>query len=245
MIKKTLIVLSLAGGLTTAASAGVVNVSNIGGGITLNSGPLTALVLGSGESTWTSLSVASVHAQINSSGIATDEKITFIAADTDKGLAFMALIDRELVQGTPLTGRVHMDSVANGNNLAYINDAAGNVTVTAPGANSRIATGDFAWNSNGGGDAFAWAGLVTGNSLTFRFNKLLGDNLRLEDPSTFQFLNWNGTAWEQISVPANLLSFSETNDFGFAANVVVPAPSVLAIGGASLMGLSVRRRRAR
>ena len=51
MIQKTLIVLALAGGLSTAASAGVVNVSNIGGGITLNSGPLTALVLGSGEST--------------------------------------------------------------------------------------------------------------------------------------------------------------------------------------------------
>lgn len=86
---------------------------------------------------------------------------------------------------------------------------------------------------------------MTGNSLTFRFNKLVGDNLRLEDPSTFQFLNWNGAAWETISIPANLLSFSETNDFGFAANVVVPAPSVLALGGASLMTLAVGRRRAR
>lgn len=225
------------------AAADQIAVSSIGGGILLNSGPIGAPVFGDSPISWSSDALATVHAAINAGGISTNGKVTFLAADTNHGLAMMTLIDQELVPGPSSMGSVHMDSVANGSNLAFINDAAGLVTVTPNGASSRIATGNFAWNSNGGADAFAWAGLTTGNSITFRFNRVDGAALGLSDPGTFQFINWTGTEWAVVAVPESLLSFSETNDFGFAATVAVPAPSMLILTGGPLMSLSLIRRR--
>lgn len=225
------------------ASAGQISVSSIGGGILLNSGPIGAGVFGDSPTNWTSSALASVHASINGSGVITNGKVTFLAADTNHGLAMMALIDQEVIPGAPSMGAIHMDSVANGSNLAFINDAAGFVTVTPSGPSSRFATGDFGWNSNGGGDAFAWAGLATGNSITFRFNRVAGGALGLNDPATFQFINWTGSAWAVVAVPEALLSFSETNDFGFGATVLVPAPSMLTLTGGPLTVLSLIRRR--
>lgn len=245
MIAKTL-VLVLGAGMAATASAGQIAISDIGGGIVLNSGPLTNMAFGNEQQNWITTSLAAVHASLNADGISTDGRITFLAADTAQGLAVMALIDQELAEGSPILGHVHMDSVANGYNLAYLKDTAGNITVTPNGPNARIASGNFAWNSNGGGDAFAWAGLLPGNATTFRFNKLDGMILGLNDPGTFQFVNWDGSAWKVISVPSELLSFTDSNDYAFSASVLVPAPSGIAVAAGPLMGaLLVRRRRNR
>ncbi|MBX3379053.1 MAG: hypothetical protein KF805_03075 [Phycisphaeraceae bacterium] len=245
MNSKSLFAMVLAAGAASAVFAGQIQISNIGGGLVLNSGPLGGIAFPNAPSTWGLSSVASIHASLNASGVSTNGKITFVAADTDQGLAFMALIDQQFLEGPTALGNVHMDSVTNGANLAYMKDTAGNLTVSAVGPNSRIASGNFAWNSNGGGDAFAWAGLSDGNSMTFRFNSIMGEVLGLNDPSTFQFVTWTGTNWALAAVSADLLSFSDTNDFGFAATAV-PAPGVFAIAGAPLLGLSmIRRRRAR
>jgi len=229
--------------LASLATAGQIAVSSIGGGVMLNSGPFSSIAFGNAPQNWTSVSLGAVHASINAGGIATDGKVTFLAADTDRGLAMMALIDQQLAPGSSSLGSIHMDTVANGSNLAYVNDAGGLVTVTPTSPNSRFATGNFSWNSNGSGDAFAWAGLAVGNSMTFRFNRIVGSPLGLMDPGTFQFINWTGSAWALIDVPQNLVSFSETDDFGFAATVV-PAPSMLLLMGGPLMGFSLIRRRA-
>lgn len=243
MMYRPLLACALVATATSFASAGQIAVSSIGGGIMLNSGPVGSNVFGDLPTNWTSSALATVHASINASGVSTDGKVTFLAADTNHGLAMMALIDQEVVPGAPSMGAIHMDSVANGSNLAFINDAAGFVTVTPSGPSSRFATGNFGWNSNGGGDAFAWADLSTGNSITFRFNRVENATLGLNDPSTFQFINWTGTSWAIVAVPDSLLSFSETNDFGFAATVAVPAPSVLILTGGPLLSLSLIRRR--
>jgi len=70
-------------------------------------------------------------------------------------------------------------------------------------------------------------------------------NLGLDASSPFQFVTWTGSAWAVVSVPGGLLSFSATDDFGFAVTAV-PAPGVLAAIGAPVLGLSmIRRRRTR
>lgn len=238
---KTLLTIVLAGSVISTASAGQIRISPIGGGIVLNSGPMSVSSFGSEPGIWNTSSTLGVNAALTASGISTNGKVTFLAADTDRGLAFMAIVDQELVQESAALGHLGIDSIANGNNLAYINDNSGSVGVSVNGPNSRAASGAFTWNSNGGGAAFAWAGLVPGNSITYRFNKVSGQTLGLDDVSTFQFANWTGTTWELLNIPAADLNFSATDDFGFASTVV-PAPASIALVGASLLAMTSRRR---
>jgi hypothetical protein len=243
MTSKVLISLIAATGIAASCNAAQIGISAIGGGIVLNSGPLSTMAFGNGPNQWLGTSLASVHASINASGVNTNGRITFVAADTSAGLAFMALIDQELVSGANTGGNIHMDSVADGVNQAFIKDTAGNIVIGANGPNARIASGNFAWNSNGGGDGFAWANLASGNTTTFRFNMISNLALGLNAASPFQFVTWDGVKWSEVVVPASLLGFSSTDDFGFSATVLVPSPGVLAFAGAPLIGFAVRRRR--
>lgn len=233
------------GAVSAGASGAVINVSDIGGGVVLSPCPLTTTLFGEEQTDWSTSSLAAVHASVSTSGIDTNGRITILAADTGHGLALMALIDQQSVEGVSSLGHVRMDTVANGTSFAYMNDESSGVTVTPNGPSSRTASGTFEWNSQGGGDGFAWAGLVTGNTMTFRFNRIDGVSLGLNDPATFQFLTWEGTTWTAIDVPVELLSFTDTNDFGFAAAVFVPAPSLFVVAGMSALGcLRISRRRA-
>jgi hypothetical protein len=246
MMTKTLLAFALAGSVASVASAGSIAVSDIGGGIVLNSGPMGPAVFGTSQPTWTTASLRSANASLNASGISTNGKITIVAADTTHGLALMALIDQETaIEGAPTPGHVGMVSVGHGANLAYLNAAGGTVTVTPNGPGSRTASGDFNWNSNGGGNGFAWANLATGNAITFRFNRIVDAPLGLNDPGTFQFVTWSGSAWALVNVPANQLNFTATNDFGFSSTVIqsVPLPAGASLAGASLLGFCAIRRR--
>ncbi|MBY0112930.1 MAG: hypothetical protein K2Y21_08920 [Phycisphaerales bacterium] len=243
MFSKILTATMTAAGLAASCGASQIGISAIGGGLVLNSGPLSTMAFGNGPNQWLGSSLAAVHASINASGVNTNGKITFVAAETSAGLAFMTLIDQELIAGTTAGGNVHMDSVADGVNQAFIKDTAGNVVISANGPNARIASGNFAWNSNGGGDGFAWANLASGNTTTFRFNMIANLALGLNASSPFQFVTWDGAKWAEVVVPAALLSFSSTDDFGFSATVLVPSPGVLFVGGISMIGLAARRRR--
>ena len=152
MMNRTLCAFLLAGAAASAASAAVIGISNIGGGLVM-----------------TSVSLASVHSTLNASGIVTNGRITFVAADTDHGLAFMALIDEELVSGFGTVGSVHLDTVGDDTSSAYVNSMGAGFAIAPMGTDSRIASGDLQWNTNGGGSGFAWANLVNGNTQTVRF----------------------------------------------------------------------------
>jgi hypothetical protein len=250
---KTLLAFILAGSVVSAASAGTIRVSDIGGGITLTSGPMGPAVFGNDQTTWTNASLASANAALNGSGIATNMKITIVAADTTHGLSLMALIDQRVnVLGAEEDGHVGMVSVGHGDNLAYLNAAGGNIAIgpNAPGG-SRTASGDFVWNMHGGGNGFAWANLLQGNTMTFRFNKIAGEALGLQENPTFQFATWNGNGWSVVPIPSNELSFTSSGDWGFSSTVLsataIPLPSTVGLASASLLGLPLlgRRRRAR
>ena len=245
MMTKTLLSFVLAGTVASIASAGQINISDIGGGILLTSGPVGLGTFGNPQTNWTTASLAAAHVTLNAAGLSTNNKITILAADTDAGLALMALIDQQLVEGAMSPGTVHMDSVANGSNTAFISSPNGTVVVSANNPNARIASGNFNWNSNGRGNGFAWANQFTGNTTTFRFNSVDGSPLGLSDPATFQYATYNGTTWTIIPLSAALTSFSATDGYGFSAVTLVPAPSMVALAAGPL-GLSmIRRRRAR
>lgn len=218
--------------LASASSAGVINVSPIGGGFVLNSGPAPAFGPGSGFAPG---SLAALNAQINADGIATDGRITFAAVDTDTGLAMVALVDQAGPGGGPNNAGVHMDSVSDVTSIGLASDP---IAVFPSGPNA-IAFGDFAWDSAADGDGFAWSNLSVGTTITWRFQK--NGPLGLIEPATFQFVDWNGTDWDLISVLPGQVSFSPSGEFGFAANVLVPAPAGAALLG--LAGLAALRRR--
>jgi hypothetical protein len=248
MMNKALLTVVLAGGLTSAATAGTVRVSDIGGGVTLTSGPLGPEVFGNSQTSWTTTSMLSAHDSLRASGINTNMKITFLLADTTHGLSMMALIDeQQATPGTSEIGHVGMASVGQGANLAYLNAQGGDVVISPNGPGSRTAIGNFDWNFHGAGNAFAWADLQVGNTMTWRFHQIAGQALGLMTPATFQFVTWTGNNWSLVDIPAGQLSFTATGDFGFSSTVVtsIPLPAGAAMAGASLAMIPmIRRRRA-
>ena len=239
-MRMPLALLALAG-LCPLASAGIINISPIGGGLTLQSGSLGANFFGADEPTWSDASLASAHAALNLAGIATDGKITIVPADTDHGLALLLLIDRQLIAGTPIeTGHIGLDSVGNGTNMAFVNDGTSPLDVTPGGGTYRIASAQLDWNSNGEGDAFAWADLSDGNVLTYRLYRM-ASALGLDNTNTFQFVSWDSGHWGVVPITEEQASFTVSNDYGFTA-WVVPAPSTLALLPALVLGGLHRRR---
>ena len=90
----------------------------------------------------------------------------------------------------------------------------------------RIASATLAWNSNGEGDAFAWANLALGDVSTYRFQQI-ASSLGLDATTTFQFVTWNTDHWSLVPISSEDASFTPTGEFGFAAQVI-PSPATLA-----------------
>jgi hypothetical protein len=232
-----------AGAGLSPAMAGTVVIEQLGGGITLHSADLSATVFGAGQPGWSNESLASVHAALNASGVVTDNKVTTLLADTDHGLALLILIDHE-TNGIdqPSDAAIHMASFGHGANLAYVNNAASSVMITPNSPTSRLAVGDFSWDSGAAGDGFGWANLVEGNTMTFHFDKIAGTDLGLDDPNTFQFVTWTGSNWAVVPITSGQGSFTEIGQFGYGARVI-PLPGTVALGAAPLAALALVRRR--
>jgi hypothetical protein len=243
MIRPTLILAVSA--LVTGANAlaGTISVSPIGGGIILNSGDFTSTVFGTAKPAWGPGSLASVHNALNDAGIDTDGKVTFVPADTSRGLALLVLIDREVAAPPPAaTGHLQMAS-SGSSSLTYINNLAGTVNMSTAPDGSRMASANFVWNANGGGDAFAWANLQNGDNVAFRFLRPEGGT-GLLDSSTFQFVTWGPSGWQLVAIPNPDSLFDADGEYDFSGRVV-PLPSVVSMGALPLLaGLAIRRRRA-
>jgi hypothetical protein len=228
--------------LAVPALAGTVTISPFGGGMSLSSGNLASTVFGTTKPAWGVGSLASVHSTLNAAGIDTDGKITFVAADTNQGLALMVLVDQESgVLGGTTTGRVQMTSTVAGAGVQYINTIASPVTVTGTGI-TRTARANFQWNGNGGADAFAWSNLQSGDSVSFQFVRDSRSQALL-DSSTFQFVTWNGSGWVRASLASNQALFDESGNYDFGALIAVPLPSPLMLGSLPLLGLAACYRR--
>lgn len=244
-MKRTLSILAASALVIGAhASAGTISITPVGGGITLNSGDLTSTVFGSSKPAWGPGSLASVHTALNAAGIDTEGKVTFVPADTDHGLSLLVLIDREVAPPPPAsTGHLQMASSGSAG-LTYINNIAGTVGMSSGPNGSHVANANFVWNANGGGDAFAWANLQDGDTMSFRFLRPSGGS-GLLDASTFQFVTWGPTGWQTVQLSNSDAIFDDSGSYGFGGRVV-PLPSAFAMGALPLMAAAaIRRRRSR
>ena len=224
-------------GLAATAHAESVLIDVQGGPITLHSGNLTSIFASSSAHDFTSSDLSDVHSALQADGVNTDGLVTFLLADTADGLGFFALMD-DFNQGGgactyssigfsstgPLSADYWINSLANDD----INVSTFGPTITAGGT--------FQWDDNRG-DAFAWTELQGGDGVTFNFSELEGEALLAQE--AFQFVTWNGDAWEVI----NVAGWSQEGQFAFSFITLVPLPAPLMLGLAGLAGVAIIRRR--
>ena len=220
------------------AHATSVTIDALGGPLTLQSGNLSGLFQGADPHKFSAGDLHDVHDALQADGITTNGFVTFLLADTYEGLSFLSLIDDNNVAGSAgVESMLGMSTTGPSTANYFINDiATENMTINDPFGINTTVIGDFSWDNNGG-DAFAWTGLGEGDAFTFNFTEMAGDALAGVD--TFQFVTWNGQAWEVVDAA----NFNGEGQFAFTFTVV-PLPAPVLMGLVGLAGvIAVRRRR--
>ncbi len=231
------------------ATAGSITVDGIGGSVTMNAAPLASTVFGgSSAGSFTNDALESVHLHLNDNGVVTNDLVTFVLAEVDTtgdsladALGFLVLIDNEVENGSfvGLTSSLAMDSDADNDSLAWINDTGDQINVdpTAGGANLN-AEGVFEWDAREKGDGFAWSGLTAGDFVTFNFYEDARQAGGIDD---FQFVSWNGSGYDVVA-EESLSANSGIPQFGFSLTVVpLPAAAWAGLAGLALAGVARRR----
>ena len=192
-----------------------------------------------------------LHTQLNAGGIVTDGVVTILLADTDAGLTLFALVDSNVNNGDgALDAILGMSSTTVATAGYVMNDLGVDLANYSNDGSTQSLWGDYFWHPDGGADGMGWTGLVHGDTGTFDFSAYLsqpgegGQSIGestfagLASNETFQFINWNGSAWETIMSS----SFDEGGSFSFAF-AIVPAPPAIALGLAGLGIISMSRKR--
>ena len=232
-------IFSLLGCLSLAATAHAesVLIDAQGGPITLHSGNLMSIFASSSAHDFTGSDLSDVHSALQAYGVNTDGLVTFLLAETADGLGFFALMDDFNQGGGAATdSSIGFSSTAPLSADYWINSLVNDdITVNSFGS-TTTASGTFQWNDNRG-DAFAWTDLQHGDCATFNFSEMEGDALMSQE--AFQFVTWNGDAWEVIDVAG----WSQDGQFAFSFITLVPLPAPLLLGLAGLAGVAIIRRR--
>lgn len=213
---------------------GVIQISNSSGNFFMNS--QTVGLFSSTSPVLTSLDMATIHNSLNSNGVVTDEKITFMLVNTSEGIAFLTLIDQELGAGdTGSDGALGVASTGSSSLGMFINDHdQDSWFLTPPIFVSQTLSATFSWSSVGSGDGFAWTGLVNGHTLAFSFADLQGAGL---DSEAFQFVSFDDQdGWNVVS--SNGFKLDGTSVF---TGLIVPAPSVCLLFVFCVVGRTRRR----
>jgi hypothetical protein len=243
-MKKCLITfLALIGmfGVAGTAQAGSVVIDAVGGPIILRSGDLADLLSAGALNDFTTPENKAVCDVLRADGVATDGMITFLLADTSDGLSFITLVDDAAAEGE--SGELNtlgMSSTAPSSTEYWINDLGYDILdIDDPYGINTTASGMFEWGDNRG-DAFAWSNLQDGDGVTFNFEEMEGQALVDDEP--FQFVTWNGDAWQVIET-AGWSDIAAIGQFAFSFVTIVPLPAPLLLGLAGLTGVAVYRRR--
>ena len=228
-------------GVAGAAHAGSVIIDAVGGPIIIRSGDLPGLFTAGELHDFTTPENKAVCDALGADGISTDGMVTFLLADTSDGLSFITLVDDAAAPGDPGDPNTFgMSSTAPSSTEYWINDLGYDIlTIDDPFGINTTASGTFEWFDNRG-DAFAWSNLQDGDAVTFNFEELEGGALVEWEP--FQFVTWNGSAWQVIE-RAGWTEWVAIGQFAFSFVTVVPLPAPLLLGLAGLAGVVVYRRR--
>ncbi len=194
-----------------------------------------------------------LHQSLNAAGISTDGVVTFVLANTDAGLSLFALVDNNNVAGgNAIDAVLGMTSTTVASAGYVMNDLGVDIAGYSTDGSTQTLFGDYFWHPDGGADGMAWTGLQMGDTGTFDFSAILGEQNQdgpagagnnstfagLAASDTFQFITWNGSAWQSIMNG----SFNEVGMFSFAF-AIVPLPPALALGLAGLGIVAVARKR--
>lgn len=237
---------AVAAGVAVSASAhaSFITVDDIGGPVNMFAAPLSDL-LEPGSMTLTEGEMADLHSLLNSSGVETDGYVTFLLAETDAGLSFITLIDKNTLIAQPEGG---VDPAPDDNSLVmsttgpidleyFANTEAGDQTNWLDAQNGlQVFDGLYNWNGASEGDGFAWGGLDDGDAVSFHFTDLGTPALSAWE---FQFVSYTGNDWDVVAMD----DFSSNDQFVFSFTTVIPGPGAVALLGAA--GLTGRRRRRR
>lgn len=224
-------------GCASAAQAGTISIDALGGPVVMHSGDLSGLFAGAPAHDFTNADVTSVHQALHADGVSTDGMVTFLLADTSDGLSFVTLMD-DITQTGSGSDRTYlsMSTTAADSTDYFINDLASDVVTVDEFAGTTTVSGTFEWLDARGGDGFAWTSLQAGDAATFNFSEIEGAGL--DGAEVFQFVTWNGDAWEVVA----MADFTGEGQFSFTFTVV-PLPAPVLLGLAGLAGVAIMRRR--
>ena len=234
----------VAGVLVGFAHAGSITLDGIGGAVSMQSKDLRPMgIFGSGSPDLTNQAVRDITEDLQSDGITMDRLITFILADTDDGLSFIAILDDITQTGDdPLMTQVSMTTTGPITANGYINDANEDLENSFNHGNgTQSYSGHFTWNAARSADAFAWSQMQQGDFFSFNFARGGPDYPTfpgIQPNRSFQFVSWNGSNWEVVSRGR----FSTTEQFAFSFTII-PLPAPLLMGLAGLLGVAALRRR--
>ncbi len=233
-----------------AAQAATASIDGLGGEVQIVSGVIDG-VFGTSSPDMSPSALANIHGTLMDDGIETNGKVTSVFLETDNGLAWVILVDKQLFgdddRGGPAASLLFA-STADGDKDPFINDDE-EMEIAVFGGGLQAANGQFNWNSDGEGDGFAWAGLEPGDFMTFQFEEIKSITTQrggtaptspgLDSTDTFQFASWTGDSFELMP---DMGSFSIDNQFAYSVTIL-PLPQPAMLGLAGLAGLGVIRRR--
>ena len=224
------------GFLIPAAHASRIQIEGPNIELELQSG-LMAGTLDDGIQVFSAEDLAFMQEELAADGIQTNGHISLLLADTGNGLALVNLFDGSTIPARGLT-----DSTLGFNSLAGSNadrhwsaDGEGTLSWYDFGL-TQMVDGTFEWESGVSSEGFAWSNLDEGDVGTVSFVDLGLD--KLVPDMLFQFITWNGSAWEVAATD----DFEDgSNQFNLSFYVTsIPGPATL-----SLFMLAAGRRRRR
>lgn len=195
-------------------------------------------VFGAASPDFTSEALAAFNTDVQSDGISTDGKISFLLSLTDVGISWVALIDDENQKGEfeVADSILGMSSTAPTSASPFINDHATDALFREDlGNGTQLVAGFFEWDSVHEGDGYAWGSLQDGDYVSFLFTR--EGPAGFEEPDLYQFLSYERGGWEIVATS----DFTGNDQFGFSFDII-PAPGAIAVFG--LAGLVRRRSRA-
>jgi len=221
--------------LTLSANASIIQVNTSSDSFELNSYAMN--IMGATSPYLTTDDLALAHSIMDDWGIDTNGKITILPVNTNAGLSFLTLIDKEAGGGdTGSNATLGLTSTASSTLGMYINDATQDVwQLIQPPFGAQTLGATFTWGSGESGDGFAWADLSYGDFFSYSFNNLDGmENTFDED--AFQFVSWANDGWEVVST--NGFNIDGTSVF---TGITIPGPPAAMLIAA--LALNRRRRR--
>ncbi|MEE2719284.1 MAG: hypothetical protein VX727_05835 [Planctomycetota bacterium] len=218
------------------AVASTVQIEGPGIEVELRAG-IMAGTLDDGIQVFSADDLAFMQQELADDAVQTTGRISIILADTGNGLALINLFD-----GSILPPRGLNDSTLGFNSLAgsgadrhWNTDSGGTVNWFDFGL-TQMVDGQFEWQSGLSSEGFAWSNLQEGDVGTMSFANLGLDKLV---PDMFQFVTYNGEAWEVAGTADFADGSSQLNLSFFVTNV--PGPAALSL--LAMAGVRSRRRR--